>query len=150
MELDEAKNEIRSKEMRIRHILKLKLWWFQLMKRWKLPSLWSSNKLVQDLYWIRLLYWEAFFVYLYRINLIIFDHKPSWLESYHFKIFFFFLLSTQIYAQELLPLLKIITKQIIRATIKHGMWLKVAMTRCILLTIIIYCVDGVKWEKIFA
>jgi acetate kinase len=26
MELDEAKNEIRSKEMRIRHILKLKLW----------------------------------------------------------------------------------------------------------------------------
>jgi hypothetical protein len=38
MELDEAKNEIRSKEMReIRHILKQKLWWFQLMKRWKLP-----------------------------------------------------------------------------------------------------------------
>jgi hypothetical protein len=45
------------------------------------------------------------------------------------------------------PLLKIITKQIIRATIKHGMWLKVAMTRCILLTIIIWRYDGVNGKK---
>jgi hypothetical protein len=61
--------------------------------------------------------------------------------------YFFLSIIYQIYAQELLPFVENYNKQIIRATIKHGMWLKVAMTRYFANNHYLLRYDGVNGKK---